>query len=207
MKPSDSIVQTIPAVPALSGRDAASLCARMRDRWHTALSALSVRAGRAATVAAALLLGLLLCVPAPALAREGAPAAVPASSAQTAGTNAGAGTVANKPGVPAAGNISVQDAAALLKNAPPSLIILDVRTPGEFREGHIPGARNMDFFGGGFELQAASLPRDAVLLVYCRSGKRSAGAAEILDEAGIRHILHMNQGFEAWKDAGLPQER
>lgn len=92
-------------------------------------------------------------------------------------------------GVPAAGNISVQDAAALLKNAPPSLIILDVRTPGEFREGHIPGARNMDFFGGGFEMQAASLPHDAVLLVYCRSGKRSAGAAEILDEADRKSVV------------------
>lgn len=106
--------------------------------------------------------------------------------------------------LPAGGNISVQDAAALLQNAPPGLIILDVRTPGEFREGHLAGARNVDFFGGRFEMETADLPRDAPLLIYCRSGKRSAAAAETLGEAGMSRILHMHQGIEGWKDAGLP---
>ncbi len=106
--------------------------------------------------------------------------------------------------LPAAGNISVQDAAALLRNAPAGLIILDVRTPQEFREGHLAGARNVDFFGGRFEMETADLPRDATLLIYCRSGKRSAAAAETLGEAGMDRILHMYQGIEGWKDAGLP---
>lgn len=104
----------------------------------------------------------------------------------------------------AAGNISVRDAAALLQNAPAGLIILDVRTPQEFREGHLAGARNVDFFGGRFEMETADLPRDATLLIYCRSGKRSAAAAETLGEAGMNRILHMYQGIEGWKDAGLP---
>ncbi len=106
--------------------------------------------------------------------------------------------------LPAAGNISVQDAAALLNKAPAGLIILDVRTPQEFREGHLAGARNVDFFGGRFEMETADLPRDATLLIYCRSGKRSAAAAETLGEAGMDRILHMYQGIEGWKDAGLP---
>lgn len=108
---------------------------------------------------------------------------------------------------PAAGNISVQDAAALLKSPPEGLIVLDVRTPREFREGHLPGARNMDFFGSRFEMETADLPKDAPLLIYCRSGKRSAAAAETLGEAGVARILHMHQGIEGWKAAGLPLEK
>lgn len=118
--------------------------------------------------------------------------------------SARAGDTAAAAALPAGGNISVRDAAALLQNAPADLIILDVRTPGEFREGHLAGARNVDFFGGRFEMETADLPRDAPLLIYCRSGKRSAAAAESLGEAGMKRILHMHQGIEGWKDAGLP---
>ena len=123
---------------------------------------------------------------------------VPSGSAR-AGDTAGAGAA-----LPEAGNISVRDAAALLQKAPAGLIILDVRTPREFREGHLAGARNVDFFGGRFEMETADLPRGATLLIYCRSGKRSAAAAESLGEAGMKRILHMHQGIEGWKDAGLP---
>ena len=45
------------------------------------------------------------------------------------------------------------------------------------------------------------------MLLYCRTGQRSAGALEALEQAGIRNILHMNQGIEAWEKAGLPLEK
>ena len=109
--------------------------------------------------------------------------------------------------LPQAGEISVQEAAALLADPPDGLIVLDVRTPQEFREGHLAGARNMDFFGGAFEMQTADLPRDVPLLIYCRSGKRSAAAAESLAGAGATRILHMTAGTEGWKAAGLPLEK
>ena len=105
------------------------------------------------------------------------------------------------------GNVSVREAAALLADPPAGLIILDVRTPQEFREGHLAGARNMDFFGGAFEMQTADLPKDAPVLIYCRSGKRSAAAAESLGEAGVTRILHMHEGIAGWKGAGLPLEK
>lgn len=106
-----------------------------------------------------------------------------------------------------AGEIGVREAAALIKQNPGDLLVIDVRTPAEFRQGHIPNARNMDFFGGKFDMEAAALPKDKTILLYCRSGKRSAGAAETLREAGIRKILHMQQGMEAWEQAGLPVEK
>ena len=109
--------------------------------------------------------------------------------------------------LPVPGDISAGQARDLLAEPPAGLVIVDVRTPREFREGHIPGARNMDFFGGSFERQSESLPRDAPVLLYCRTGKRSTAAAELLGEAGVKHIYHMHQGLEAWKEAGLPLEK
>lgn len=109
-------------------------------------------------------------------------------------------------GVPAC-NIEVGDAAAMIHNQPADLIILDVRTPAEYAQGHIPGAKNMDFFSGNFDKQANSLPRDKTIMIYCSTGRRSAGALEILNEAGFPKILHMHQGMEAWERAGMPQER
>ena len=111
-------------------------------------------------------------------------------------------------GVPAlARDISVQDAAALLQNPPQGLVILDVRTPAEFREGHLPGAVNMDYFGGPFETQIQSLPKTAPVLLYCRTGNRSGSAYDIMTKAGIGNILHMNEGITKWQQLGLPQEK
>ncbi len=110
--------------------------------------------------------------------------------------------------VPAlARDISVQDAAALLQNPPQGLVIVDVRTPAEFREGHLPGAVNMDYFGGPFETQIQSLPKTAPVLLYCRTGNRSGSAYDIMTKAGIGNILHMNEGITKWQQLGLPQEK
>ena len=110
--------------------------------------------------------------------------------------------------VPAqARDISVQDAAALLQNPPQGLVILDVRTPAEFREGHLPGAVNMDYFGGPFETQVQSLPKTAPVLLYCRTGNRSGSAYDIMTKAGIGNILHMHEGIIKWQQLGLPQEK
>ena len=110
--------------------------------------------------------------------------------------------------VPAlAKDISVQDAAALLQNPPQGLVIVDVRTPAEFREGHLPGAVNMDYFGGPFETQIQSLPKTAPVLLYCRTGNRSGSAYDVMTKAGIGNILHMNEGITKWQQLGLPQEK
>ena len=110
--------------------------------------------------------------------------------------------------VPAlARDISVQDAAALLQNPPQGLVIVDVRTPAEFREGHLPGAVNMDYFGGPFETQIQSLPKTAPVLLYCRTGNRSGSAYDVMTKAGIGNILHMHEGITKWQQLGLPQEK
>ena len=104
-------------------------------------------------------------------------------------------------------DISVKDAATLLQNPAQGLTIVDVRTPAEFREGHLAGAVNMDFFGASFDSQILGLPKDKPVLLYCRTGNRSAGAYDAMEKEGITNILHMNEGITGWQKQGLPLQK
>lgn len=104
-------------------------------------------------------------------------------------------------------DIKIREAAELMKKKPDKLVILDVRTPAEFRDGHIPNAKNMDFFGGSFDMDISKLSKDDTILVYCKSGKRSAGAADVLSDAGFKTVLHMSDGMDVWKKEGMPVEK
>lgn len=98
-------------------------------------------------------------------------------------------------------NVTVFQARSLIADKP-ELVILDVRTVAEFAEGHIEGAVNIPV--QELSVRLDELSRDDELLVYCRSGNRSAQAAEILVEAGFPAIYHMPGGITEWVDAGLP---
>jgi rhodanese-related sulfurtransferase len=81
-------------------------------------------------------------------------------------------------------------------------ILLDVRTPEEWADGHIDGATLIPL--QELEARAASeLPKDADIVVYCRTGNRSAQAADYLVGAGYTYISDMG-GIQDWQAAGLP---
>ena len=103
-------------------------------------------------------------------------------------------------------NVSPDEAEALIKNSP-KLVILDVRTPDEFAAGHIPGAKNVDFFGDDFEKQIAALDPAKPLLVHCAAGNRSAQAvAQIEALKKFAAIYHLKAGFRGWTAAKKPVE-
>ena len=86
----------------------------------------------------------------------------------------------------------------------PDVQLLDVRTPAEFAEGHIPGAMNIDWREDDFMQQVeAQLDKTRPLMVYCRSGRRSESAAIALEEAGF-DTYDLKNGFLAWANAGKP---
>jgi L-ascorbate metabolism protein UlaG (beta-lactamase superfamily)/rhodanese-related sulfurtransferase len=90
--------------------------------------------------------------------------------------------------------------------ADPNTVLLDVRTEGEFNEGHISNALNIDVKQEDFIEQAKStLPADKTIAVYCRGGKRSVTAAKKLTAEGYK-VLNLEGGITAWKEAGLPVE-
>ena len=86
----------------------------------------------------------------------------------------------------------------------PGVVTLDVRTPAEFAEGYIEGARLIDFQSGNFENEIASLDKNATYAVYCRSGNRSSQAVKVMQDAGFTNVFNMNGGVIDWANAGLP---
>lgn len=84
------------------------------------------------------------------------------------------------------------------------VVIIDVRTPEEFSEGHIAGAINIDVSDDDFtEDVEAVVSRSAKPAVYCRSGRRSADAARTLQSAGY-NVRDLDGGVLAWEKYGLP---
>src|SRR5438105_7378686 len=98
--------------------------------------------------------------------------------------------------------ISPLETAAALKRG--DALLIDVRDPDEWQEGHIPGAKN--FSRGTVELEieedAHYLSRS--IITHCGGGGRSALAAESLRRMGYKNVKSMAGGFKAWKAAGLP---
>ena len=82
--------------------------------------------------------------------------------------------------------------------------LLDVRTPKEYAEGHIPGAINIDWQAEGFtEAVKEQLDPSRPVLIYCRRGRRSAEAAVVLDSLSYK-VYNLKEGFIEWKNANVP---
>jgi phage shock protein E len=90
------------------------------------------------------------------------------------------------------------------KVAEVGVITLDVRTPGEYAEGHLEGAQLIDFQSGNFESEISSLDKGATYAVYCRSGNRSGQAVKVMHDAGFHNVYNLNGGVIDWANAGLP---
>jgi rhodanese-related sulfurtransferase len=84
------------------------------------------------------------------------------------------------------------------------VVILDVRTPGEFAEGFIEGAQMIDFQSGNFETEIGSLDKDVTYAVYCRSGNRSGQAVKIMQDAGFLNLFNLEGGVIDWANQGMP---
>ena len=99
----------------------------------------------------------------------------------------------------------VQLDAALRRGESP--VLLDVRTPLEYQEVHLPGSRLIPLD----ELDAAAVAREhgsaSACVVICRSGNRAKKAAEKLAAAGMANLQILEGGMQAWTEAGLPANR
>lgn len=89
-----------------------------------------------------------------------------------------------------------------------SYVVLDVRTPAEYTEGHIPGTHfNIDVLEDNYtEIALKNLPKDKPVALYCRSGNRSKNAARILAENGYE-VVELGSGFRGWVAAGNKIEK
>ena len=99
-------------------------------------------------------------------------------------------------------SVDVQEFAELTERQ--DVVVLDVRTVDEFKEGHLEGAVNIDQAQDDFvEKTKAVVSADKTVAVYCRSGRRSANAAGKLAEAGYK-VVNLKGGIQAWKEEKRP---
>ncbi len=96
---------------------------------------------------------------------------------------------------------------ALLQQKSAQIFLLDVRTPEEYRDAHIPGTdARIDY--RELERMRKRLPGDpdTPIIVYCRSGRRSAVALKTLRKLGYTHVRHLEGGIRKWMAQGYPVE-
>jgi rhodanese-related sulfurtransferase len=83
-------------------------------------------------------------------------------------------------------------------------VILDVRTPAEYAEGHIQYAVLIDYNSPTFGDEVGKLDKSKTYLVYCRSGNRSASASKVMVDTGFKDVYNMTGGITEWQSAVLP---
>lgn len=83
-----------------------------------------------------------------------------------------------------------------------SFIFLDVRTPSEYQDGHIPGAINMPIQTLSEHLQ--DIPKNKQLYLYCESGVRASRAATLLRNSGFKKVYNYEASMRGWRNASYP---
>ncbi|MEE4198682.1 MAG: rhodanese-like domain-containing protein [Bacteroidales bacterium] len=81
--------------------------------------------------------------------------------------------------------------------------IIDVRTLDEYNSGHIENAMLIDYYRGDLQHRLDSLDKSVPVLIYCRSGNRSATATNIMEFLGFRLIYNLENGIISWKEANF----
>jgi rhodanese-related sulfurtransferase len=95
--------------------------------------------------------------------------------------------------------VTITPAQADAKMKKKHMVVLDVRTKEEFAQGHLPRALNLDVQDSiHFLQQIQTLRKNKTYVVYCRSGKRSAKASQLLINNQFKHIYNMEGGILAW---------
>ena len=89
----------------------------------------------------------------------------------------------------------------------PDVVLLDVRTPKEFKAGHIEGALLLDYYTSDFVDRLKTLDRQKTYLVYCRSGNRSGKSLAIFQKMGFNRVYHMATGINGWSREKYPLVR
>lgn len=95
------------------------------------------------------------------------------------------------------GDVTTKKASSMISSKK-GLIILDVRTPEEYAKGHLVNARLMNYYEKTFKDQLKTLPKDKTVLIYCKSGRRSAETLAMMKALGFSSAYNMLGGFDAW---------
>jgi rhodanese-related sulfurtransferase len=98
-------------------------------------------------------------------------------------------------------SVDVKQGAAMQSQG---TLVIDVREPSEYAEGHVPGSTLIPLAQLESRLSEIRDHQHQPVLLFCRSGRRSAQAQDILAKAGFTKAVNMEGGLNAWTKAGLP---
>jgi phage shock protein E len=87
-----------------------------------------------------------------------------------------------------------------------TLLIIDVRTQGEYQSGHVPQAINIPHYELASRLKELPAMKDGEIVTYCERGPRAGVAEDILQEAGFTAVRHLEGDMYSWRRNGLPIE-
>ncbi len=103
-------------------------------------------------------------------------------------------------------DVTPQEAFTLIQNNQNNsdFVIIDVRTAGEFADGYIENASNIDFYSETFREELDNLDKNKTYLIYCRSGARSGSTLDIMAELNFEEVYNILGGMLQWKSEELP---
>lgn len=99
-------------------------------------------------------------------------------------------------------NVSAETFSKMIENK--NALLIDVRSPAETKVARLENAAEIDYYNESFQEKLLQLPKDKILLLYCRSGNRSGKAAAFLESKGYPRLVNLAGGINAWQKAGLP---
>mgnify|MGYP003384141038 CR=1 FL=1 len=100
--------------------------------------------------------------------------------------------------------MSQQDLLATLDKGGDNIVVLDVRSEGEYNHGHIAGAINVSHDQVEKNLSQLTQYKESTIVVYCRSGRRAGKAEHILSKNGFKNVRHLTGDMNGWLEAKLP---
>lgn len=103
-------------------------------------------------------------------------------------------------------NLDVNQVSELLKSDK-EVVLIDVRTPEEYKQGHLEGSDLLNFYDPKFKEEVAKLDKSKEYVIYCRSGGRSGSAVAQMQKMGFENVHNMKGGILAWNRANLPTQK
>ncbi len=100
--------------------------------------------------------------------------------------------------------ISPQEAHDWVMDPQSQWLVLDVRTPEEFAQGHLKNATLLNFYDADFKTKLEDMNRHQPTILYCRSGNRSGQTLEIMRALGFKNVYEVRGGILAWQASGFP---
>ncbi len=104
-----------------------------------------------------------------------------------------------------AGAVNATGAVQLINRE--KAVVIDVREPGEFAEGHVTGAKNVPLGELEAKLPGVMKNKALPLILVCASGARSGRGVGIAKKLGYEQAQSLGGGLKAWKEANLPTEK